>query len=47
MPHEETGSPNTVKYSIWQTKTEEIDPKVKEKMIDSANSPNQKPKNTE
>ncbi|MEH7333546.1 hypothetical protein V7161_12975 [Neobacillus drentensis] len=41
MTNESTNPPNSIKYSIWQTRTEEIDPRIKEKLAGS--QPRRKP----
>ncbi|MGG1677832.1 hypothetical protein ACIFOT_19010 [Neobacillus sp. NRS-1170] len=41
MTNERTKPPNSIKYSIWQTRTEGIDPRIKEKLDQS--QPRRKP----
>lgn len=48
MADKKAGSPNSIKYSIWQTRTEEIEPGVREKLVKSSNrtDPEQGPADT-
>jgi hypothetical protein len=39
MPSENTELPNTIKYSIWKTRTDEIQPGTKEKSAESTERP--------
>ncbi|MDN3019554.1 hypothetical protein PH210_25655 [Paenibacillus sp. BSR1-1] len=41
MTNESTNPPNSIKYSIWETRTDEIDPRIKEKLAQS--QPRRKP----
>lgn len=39
MPSENTDSPNTIKYSIWNTRTDEDPPVIKDKFAESNDKP--------
>jgi hypothetical protein len=39
MPNENTDSPNKIKYSIWNTRTEEHRPVIKSKFAESIDKP--------
>jgi hypothetical protein len=39
MPNENTDSPNTIKYSIWNTRTDEPIPVIKDKIAESIDKP--------
>ena len=39
MPNENTDSPNTIKYSIWNTRTDEPIPEIKDKIVESIDKP--------
>jgi hypothetical protein len=39
MPSENTGFPSTIKYSIWETRTNENQPVIKEKSPESIDRP--------
>ncbi|MDQ0970266.1 hypothetical protein QFZ31_000144 [Neobacillus niacini] len=47
MPNENTDSPNNIKYSIWNTRTNEPIPEIKDKIIESTDKPILKSKNTD
>ena len=47
MPNENTDSPNTIKYSIWNTRTDEPIPEIKDKIVKSNDKPIFKSKTTE
>lgn len=47
MPNEKTDSPNTIKYSIWNTRTDEPLPVIKEKIVESMDNPPLKSKTTD
>jgi hypothetical protein len=47
MTNEKTDSPNTIKYSIWNTRTDEPLPVIKEKIVESMDKPTFKSKTTE
>lgn len=44
MTNENVNSPNSIKYSIWQTRTEGVDPRVKERLTRSGAGTNQERK---
>lgn len=46
MANENTESPNTIKYSIWNTRTNEPIPVVKDKIIESIDKPTLESKTT-
>jgi hypothetical protein len=39
MPSENTDLPNTIKYSIWNTRTDEHRPVIKDKFAESIDKP--------
>ncbi|MFJ5760493.1 hypothetical protein ACIQAA_15460 [Neobacillus sp. NPDC093182] len=39
MPNENTGLPNTIKSSIWNTRTDEPIPVIKDKIVESFDRP--------
>jgi hypothetical protein len=47
MKNENTDSPNTIKYSIWNTRTDEPLPVIKEKIVESMDKPILKSKTTD
>jgi hypothetical protein len=47
MPNENKNSPNTIKYSIWNTRTDEPTPEIKDKIVKSMAKPILNSKNTD
>jgi hypothetical protein len=47
MPNENTDSPNNIKYSIWNTRTDEPIPVIKDKIVESFEEPILKSKTTD
>ncbi|MFS0776857.1 hypothetical protein ABC255_12755 [Neobacillus sp. 3P2-tot-E-2] len=39
MANENTDSPNKIKYSIWNTRTDEPIPEIKDKIVESIDKP--------
>jgi hypothetical protein len=39
MPNENIDSPNTIKYSIWNTRTDEHRPVIKDTLAESIDKP--------
>ncbi|WHX98682.1 hypothetical protein [Neobacillus sp. DY30] len=39
MSNENTEAPNTIKYSIWNTRTDEPIPAIKDKIVESIEKP--------